>query len=222
MISVAEKWGAVAKVTWNTVGTRLFHAGVDRGMLYIDSDVAVPWSGLLSITEAPSGGDPQPYFLDGQKVLNIAAAEEFAATIETLAAPLEFAVCAGRLNLSPGLFASDQFKKSFTFSYRTLIGNDVLGTAFAYKVHVIFNALAAISDFSHGTIGETPSPGSYSIGISTSPVVIAGYKPTAHLVFDSRLNSDDILTQVEAILYGDDDNDPRMPTAAELVTLLTS
>lgn len=212
----------MSRVTWGNVGQRLFHAGVDRGMLYIGSYVAVPWTGLVSVSEAATGGDPQPYYLDGQKILNIAAAEEFEATITAFSSPLEFASCAGRMQVSPGLYATDQPKQTFGFSYRTLIGNDVMGTAFAYKVHVVYNALAQISDFSHGTLDESPSADSYSWVIDTVPVTVDGYRPTAHIVIDSRLNSSDILLQVENILYGDDDDDPRFPSAQELVTLLAS
>jgi hypothetical protein len=207
------------RVTWNPIGGRLFHAGVDRGMLYV-GPYAVPWSGLTEVIESPSGGAPTPYYLDGLKVLNIASSEEFAATINAVASPVEFAPCAGRIRLSTALFATDQPKNTFGFSYRTLIGNDLLGTKFAYKIHVVYNALAKISDFSHGTVDDSPTLNSYSWAIDTVPEIISGYKPTSHLVIDSRVNSDDIMSQVEAILYGDDDNDPRLPGAQELVTLL--
>lgn len=210
----------MTRVTWNDVGQRLFHAGVNRGMLYVEN-VAVPWNGLMSITEAPTGGVAQPYYLDGRKILSISALEEYSATIETLAAPIEFAPCAGRLRLSPGLFVTDQPKPMFSFSYRTLIGNDVLSTSFGYKLHVVYNATAKISDFSHGTISDSPSVSAYSFDVETVPVLVAGFKPTAHIVIDSRLDSD-ILAQVESILYGDNTDDPRVPTASELVTLLAT
>jgi hypothetical protein len=214
----------MTKAIWDDVGLRLYHVGVDRGMLYTGDKIplAVSWNGLASVTESPSGGDPQPYYLDGRRILNIASGEDFAGTIEAYASPLEFAPCAGRLRLSPGLFATDQPRQKFGFSYRTLIGNDTLATGFAYKVHVIYNATAQISDFTHGTLVASPAPQTYSWTITTVPVVSPGVKPTAHVIFDSREVSVDALSGVEAILYGDDTHDPRLPLVSELVTLLAS
>lgn len=82
------------RILWDVPGTRVYFTGVDRGMLYLD-DVAVPWPGLASVTEAASGADLQPYYLDGQKILNAASGEDFGGTIEAYGAPAEFSVCAG-------------------------------------------------------------------------------------------------------------------------------
>ena len=187
-------------------------------MLYT-ADSAVPWNGLASVTEAPSGGDAQDYYIDGMKTLNIAALEEFAGTIEAFSSPVEFAPCAGRLEISPALYVADQAKRSFGFSYRTLLGNDVSGISLGYRLHLVYNALAKISDFSHGTNSETVNVIPYSWAITTIPEVVTGFKPTSHFVVDTISLDPDILGQLEAILYGDDDNDPRFPSAQEFVTL---
>jgi hypothetical protein len=189
-------------------------------MLYIGSN-AVPWSGLASVTEAPSGGEPQPYYIDGDKVLNIPSGEDFGATIEAYSAPLEFAPCAGRLYLSEGLYAADQQKQTFGFSYRTLIGNDVQGVSLGYKIHIVYNALAQISDFLHSTMTDGPSVQTRSWDVTTVPVVSAGFRPVAHFVVDTRINTADPVSQLEDILYGSDDDDPRLPTLAELADLFT-
>jgi hypothetical protein len=191
-------------------------------MLYIGSEVAVPWSGLASVTESPEGGGAQPYYLDGRKILNIPVGEDFAGSIEAFGAPKEFAPCAGRLRLSTGLYVADQPKEVFDFSYRTLIGNDSAGPSFGYKVHVVYNAMAKIADYTHSTDVDTPSIKTYSWDITTFPESPAGYRPTSHFIFDTRFVNAYIVARLEDILYGDDDNDPRMPTADELVTLLTN
>ena len=211
----------MARAVWNDVGARLYHIGVDRGMLYTSLS-SVPWSGLVSVTESPSGGDVTPYYLDGQKILNIAAGEDFNCSIQTFAAPVEFAPCAGWLVLSPALYATDQPKETFGFSYRTIVGNDQSGSDFAYRVHLVYNALAQTSDFSHETITESVSPKTHSWNITTSPVTIPGYRPTAHFVFDTRKNSADVMTALEDILYGNDTTGPRLPATSELVALLAS
>jgi hypothetical protein len=211
-----EVRGEMSKVTWDSQGRRLYHAGVDRGMLYVGAGVAVAWNGLVSVTESPVGGDGQPYYLDGQKALDLPAGEDFAAKIETFASPIEFAPCAGRLSLALGLYAGNQPPATFGFSYRTLIGNDSSANL-GYKINIVYNALALVADFEHTTISASPSIATYSFGITTVPIAIPGYRPTAHVIFDSRLVP---VSDVETILYGDTDNDPRLPTVTELATLL--
>lgn len=209
-------------VTWDDPGTRLYYTGCDRGMLYIDDNVAVAWPGLVSITENPSGGDAQPFYLDGQKILNTSAGEDFAGSIESFGAPAEFAPCAGRLHLSTGLYAADQLPKMFNFSYRTLIGNDVSGTEFGYKLHLVFNATANATDYIQTTNSDNPSIKTYSWDVTTVPVSIDGFRPTAHFVFDTRYTNIFVIARLEQILYGDDTHDPRFPTVAEIVDLLTN
>jgi hypothetical protein len=212
----------MTRVTWDDLGSRLYQAGVDRGMLYTGSDIpeASVWDGLVSITQGGDGGDPQPYYLDGQKILNIPSGENYSATIEAFSAPIEFALCVGRNRISTGLFAADQPRKTFGFSYRTLIGNGSAGTAYGYKIHVVYNATAQGSDFTHETLTDSPQASVHSWSISTCPIAVPGHRPTAHFIFDTRLNSKTGVADIEDILYGNDDDDPRLPTEEELATLL--
>lgn len=209
----------MTRATWDDRGNRRYHTGVDRGMLY-SGLLGVPWNGLVSVATNSVGGDAQPYYLDGQKVLNIGSGEDFGATIVTYAVPDEFAPCAGRLRLSAGLYATDQPRQPFGFSYRTLIGNDVDGNAFAYKVHIIFNALAKIGDYDNKTIDASSEANTISIDVSTVPVSVPGYRPTAHVAFSTLTNSQDAMNGIEDILYGGAE-DPRMPTTDEIAALIT-
>lgn len=208
------------RVTWDSLGTRTFHTGVDRGMLYTDPSVAVPWPGLVSVTEAPVGGDAQPFYLDGRKVSNRPSGESFGATIEAMSAPQEFASCAGKLRLSPGLYAGDQPKPKFDFSYRTLIGNDVQGAQFGYKLHLVFGATAQVTDVTRGTINAGSAAATRSWNISTVPLTPKGYRPTSHFIFDSRYTNVFTRTRLENMLYGDSNSDPHMPTLVEIQNLL--
>ena len=214
----------MTRTTWDDAGLRLFHTGVDRGMLYTGDKIplAVSWSGLASVTEATVGSDPSPYYLDGQKILNLATGENFAGSIEAYSSPDEFAPCAGRSRLSTGLFAADQPRQTFGFSYRTLVGNDTVGTGFAYKVHIIYNATAQVSNFTHTTIAGDPTPKTNTWAFTTFPMAIDGFKPTSHVIFDTRFVDPHIIAQIEAVLYGDDTNDPRLPTAADLLGFLVT
>lgn len=185
-------------------------------MLYTGFGFA-PWPGLVSVSESPEGGDPQSYYVDGRKTLNVSARETFAASIEALAFPVEFAPCAGRVMISPGLYADNQPRTLFGFSYRTLIGNDQQSDSLDYRVHLVYNATAKLGDFTHQSISGSANPESRSIDITTFPVVVPGYRPTSHFTFDTRLND---VVPLESIIYGDDTDDPRLPTVSELIGLL--
>jgi hypothetical protein len=211
----------MTRVIWDQAGTRRYHTGVDRGMLYVGEAVAVPWNGLVSVSEKRSGGDAQPVYLDGRKVQNIAAGEFFGATVQTFTFPIEFSACAGRFQLAAGLYAADQPKQEFGFSYRTLIGNDTQGTNFAYRIHVVYNAIAQIADFEHETNGDSPTAKIYSGDITTVPVAIDRFKPTSHIIVDTRNVSSDNLASIEDILYGGYLNGPMLPDISDLVALLS-
>jgi len=209
----------MSRLTWSTVGERVYETGVDRGVLYVANQAGVAWTGLTSVEEAPTGGDAKPYYLDGIKFLNIAAAEEFEATINAFSSPPEFGLCDGISSVQNGLFATQQPRKAFGLSYRTLIGNDVSGAGYAYKIHLVYNALSAPSSRSNNTMGSSTEPSAFSWQISTLPPAITGYKPTAHFVIDSRSTSVPILTRIENVLYGTETVAPRLPTPNELITL---
>lgn len=212
----------MARIVWDDAGTRLYQVGVDRGMLYMDPGVAVSWSGLVSMTESPSGGDAQLFYLDGIAVLNSPLGETFAGSLEAFSAPPEFAPCAGRGRLSVGLYAGEQPKAPFGFSYRTLIGDDIAGTSFGYKIHLVYNAMAQVTDFQHNTDAATASVKTQSWGLTATPEALVGYRPTSHFIFDTTTVDPAAIARLEDILYGDVDNDPRMPTAEEVVALLTN
>lgn len=212
----------MARLTWSATGQRFYETGVDRGVLYVAGQDGVAWTGLTSVEEAPTGGEARPYYIDGAKFLNIAAAEEFEATINSFFSPPEFGQCDGVSSVQNGLFATQQPRKSFGLAYRTRIGNDVDGTEHGYKIHLVYNALAAPSQRSHATIGDSVEPSAFSWQISTLPPVMTGYKPTSHLVIDSLLTGAETLLAVEDALYGSDGLPPRLLTPNELITMFES
>lgn len=209
----------MVRVTWDEPGTREWHSGVDRGMIYVRNTIAAVWSGLVSVQENPVGGDAVPIYLDGRKVRNPHANEFFQGTIDSLYPPAEFAPCVGKKELSPGLYASNQPKDWFNFSYRTLIGNDL--SVPEYKLHLVYNCTVQKADFTHTTTTASATVTTHSWNIFTVPTTPAGYKPTAHFILDSRYVSDFSLARIEAMLYGDDNSDPHMPTVSEVISVLT-
>lgn len=208
----------MTKLSWGNVGERIFETGVDRGVLFVGY-VGVVWNGLIAVKEAPSGGTPTPFFYDGFKYRQLASSEDFTATIDAFSAPPEFSVCDGSSQMSNGLFATQQPRKQFSFSYRTKIGNDLNGVNHGYKIHVVYNALTAPSQQNNASISNSPTPITFSWAISTAPVDLQGFKPTAHFVIDSRYTTPALMAQIEDILYGTSTTPPRLITPEDLALL---
>lgn len=209
------------RLIWGAVGERYYEIGVDRGVLYVGLDAGVAWTGLISVSESPTGGDPKPFYIDGMKYLNLAGREEFVATINAFSSPLEFGPCDGTMAIQNGLFITQQPRIPFGLSYRTQLGNDVDGLSHAYKIHLVYNALAAPSSRSNNSVGDTTDPIDFSWAITTLPPAITGYKPAAHFVIDSRFVTGTILADIEDILYGSEALQARLPTVSELVAMFS-
>lgn len=208
----------MARIIWGASGERYFETGLDRGVFFLDLVSGVPWNGLISVSEG-SGGAARPFYLDNQKYLNLSGAEDFNASISAFFAPKGFDVCDGSYAISPGLFATQQPRKPFNFTYRTLLGNDVDGTLHAYKIHLVYNALATPGDRQRQTIGNSTEAAELSWDISTLPPEITGFRPTAHFVIDSRTADQIVLSRLEDLLYGTVLSESKMPSVVELIAL---
>lgn len=219
MLSEKLRWelgGDMTRLIWGAQGERYYETGVDRGVLYVGTDTGVAWNGLVSVAESPSGGEAKPFYLDGRKYLNISAAEEFEATLNAFSSPLEFGPCDGQAAIQNGLFVTQQPRKSFGLAYRTRIGNDTEGNEYGYRIHLVYNALADPSSNDRKTVDDNVSVLTYSWKITTLAPYIRRYKPSAHLIIDTRYTDPDVLSTVEGILYGDDSQASRLPDPAEL------
>ena len=208
----------MTRITWGGYDERVYEAGVDRGVLYVPALAGVAWNGLTSVSENPIGGEAKPYYIDGIKYLNISSAEEFAATINALSSPSQFGPCDGTRGIHNGLFVTQQPRISFGLSYRTKIGSDA-GRDRGYKIHLVYNAMAAPSQRPFRSLGSTTDPAAFSWDITTKPPSITGYKPTAHLVIDSRTTSIEVLAEIEDLLYGAEGEDPTLPTPNEIIAI---
>lgn len=205
----------MTSITWGDPGTRRFEGGVDRGVLYVDGQPGVPWIGLTSISEAPSGGEPKAYYLDGVKYLNVSSPEEFEATITAFTYPDEFSECDGSHQPRNGLYVTGQRRKSFGLSYRTTIGNDQ-DADHAHKIHIIYNAMVAPTSRSRKTLSDTSNLDDFSWKITACPPPITGYIPTAHFIVDTRFTDTSVVELIENKLYGTDTDAPALPTVDEL------
>lgn len=214
----------MSKLVWDAIGERTYETGVEKGVLYPQVGGAYPkgvaWNGLTSVTESPSGAEPNPFYANNIKYLNLMSNEEFGATIEAYTYPDEFAVCDGTAELTPGVSIGQQKRQAFGMCYKTVLGNDTEGNAHGYKLHFIYGALASPSQKTYNTINESPEPNTFSWEVSTTPVNVANHQPTASLVIDSTKVDADKLAALEEILYGSEDAEPRLPLPDEIATLM--
>ena len=197
------------KLTWDNVGERLYETGVKKGVLYPMSstgayEAGVAWNGLTAVTESPSGAEATPLYADDIKYLELRSNEEFGATIEAYTYPDEFAACDGSASLIEGVTIGQQPRKGFGFSYQTVVGNDTEGENHGYKIHIVYGAKAAPSEKAYATINDSPEAITFSWEITTTPVAVDGFKPTAHLELDSTKLTRAQMEAVEALLYGTD------------------
>lgn len=218
---------APTKITWDGTGQRLYETGVDRGVLYTSSTAATPydkgvaWNGLTGITEAPSGAESNPQYADNIKYLNLLSAEDFGFTIEAFTYPDAFAICDGTAVFAKGATIAQQTRPKFGLSYRTLLGNDIKATDYAYKIHLIYGAQASPSERAYTTVNDSPEAMTFSWECSTTPVEVGNnFKPTAIVTVNSALTDPAKLTAFEEVLYGSATKDARLPLPAEILTLL--
>lgn len=215
----------MAKLVFNNVGERLFETGVKNGVLYVMGDDGtyengVVWNGLTAVTESPSGAETTPLYADDVKYVVIYAAEEFGATVEAYTYPEEFEECDGSASIFEGITIGQQTRKSFGMCYKTSVGNDVQGQDFGYKIHIIYGAKAAPSEKSYSTINDSPEAVTFSWELSTVPVPVEGFNPTATMVIDSTRVPAEKLALIEDKLYGTESEEATLPLPNELLALL--
>ena len=213
----------MSKIIWDETGKRLYETGVKQGVLYPQFGGTYPkgvaWNGLTAVTESPSGAEASPQYADDIKYLNLVSAEEFGATIEAFTYPDEFGVCDGSAEIQPGVIVGQQNRKLFGFSYRTTLGNDTEGIDHGYKLHMVYGALAAPSEKGYATINDSPEAMALSWEVTTTPVSVAGFKPTASLTIDSTKVDPAKLAALELVLYGNAGVDARLPLPNEIAAI---
>lgn len=214
----------MSRIVWDKTGERLYETGTRNGVLYPHGtntyEKGVAWNGLTAVTDSPSGAEANPVYADDIKYLNLMSAEEYGCTIEAYTYPDEFAECDGSRSIAPGVKIGQQKRKMFGFSYRTALGNDVDGDDYGYKIHLIYGCLASPSEKNYQTINDSPEAVNFSWEVSTTPVEVPGFKPTATLEIDSTKCDKAKLTAFEDILYGTENAEPRLPLPEEVIQLL--
>lgn len=213
------------KLKWDETGKRVYETGVSQGVLYVQTDQGaygngVAWNGLTSVNESPSGAEPTPLYADDIKYLELTSTEEFGASIEAYTYPDEFEQCDGSAELGAGITIGQQPRKAFGLCYKTVKGNDVKNNDYGYKLHLIYGAKAKPSEKAYQTINDSPEAITFSWEVSTTPVEVTGFKPTASLTIDSTKVSKEILKSIEDKLYGTETVEPILLMPNEILALL--
>lgn len=216
----------MSKLVWDAIGERYYETGVKKGVLYVMEGASygagVAWNGLTAVTESPSGAEATPLYADDIKYLNLTSNEDFGGTIEAYTYPDEFKACNGEAELVSGVVLGQQPRKAFGFCYRTILGNDTEENEHGYKLHLVYNAKAAVSEKDYSTINDTPEAITFSWEFTTTPIEVEGFKPTSVVTIDSTKVDASKLAALEAKLYGSDDEDPTLLMPDEIVELLAA
>ena len=204
----------MAVLTWDQTGEKLYETGVQKGVLYpMDGAVygkGVAWNGLTAVNETPSGAESTKLYADDIKYLDIRSAEEFGATIEAYSSPEEFDACDGTASLADGVNIGQQNRKGFGFCYRSTIGNDTEYNNYGYKLHIIYGLTASPSERSYSTVNDSPEAATLSWEVSSTPVNVAGFKPTSIVTINSKKINPEALKEIEDALYGTESVEPKI------------
>ena len=215
----------MARLIWDEVGQRFFETGVKNGVLYVQKDDGsyddgVVWNGLTAVTESPSGAEETPLYADDVKYLTLRSAEEFGATVEAYTYPEEFEQCDGSASIAEGITIGQQARRAFGLCYRTSVGNDIQGQNFSYKLHLIYGCTVAPSEKSYSTINDNPEAITFSWELSTVPVPVDGFSPTASLVIDASKVDEGKMQLLEDALFGDESNEAKLLLPNEIMEML--
>jgi hypothetical protein len=215
----------MAKLVWDQTGERFFETGVKNGVLYPQADdgsypKGVAWNGLTAVTKSPSGAEATPLYADDIKYLNLYSAEEFGATIEAYYYPPEFEECNGSAELVEGVSIGQQKRKAFGFAFRTSLGNDIKGNDYGYKLHLVYGCMASPSEEGYASINDSPEAITFSWEVTSTPVSVDNFNPTSCLTLNSIKVGAEKMAAIEAILYGSESEEARLPLPNEIAQII--
>ncbi len=202
---------------------RYYETGVDRVAVYVGSK-SEAWNGVTAANEAPSGGEPTKIYADNIVYGTVMSAEECALTIECFTYPRLFNKCVGKMELGDGIFLSQQDRKPFGVTYRTLIKNGNVQQENQYKIHLFPRLVCSSSEESNSTTNDSPEQKTYSFGATALSIPVDEDVTTSVIVLDSRkfdkAGLGNALSMIEGYLYGTDKTNPVIPTVKQIVDVV--
>lgn len=216
------------KLEWDVSGKRYYETGVENAVLYLQSTdssgnvsypTGVPWNGLLSVTETPSGAEATDLYADDIKYATLRSAETFGGTIEAYTYPDEFAECDGTVEVAKGVKIGQQARKPFGLAYKTVIGSDVNTSNDKFLIHVVYGCTASPSEKSYQTINDSPEAITLSWEFETVSTKVTGHKALSTIVFDTTKMDADKVKAVEDALFGSESGNANLPLPDALLKL---
>jgi hypothetical protein len=214
----------MSKLVWDQTGERLYETGVEQVALFTMTDgkydAGVAWNGITALNITPSGAEATALYANDRKYLSLMSVEETGGTIEAYMYPDEWAACDGSATPVKGVRVGQQPRKTFGLVAKTLIGNDTDGNKHGYKLHMIWGALASVSEKAYATVNDAPEANTFSWEFTTTPVEIDGFEPTAYICIESTTADADQLKALEATIYGSAEKEATLPSPAEVLTAM--
>lgn len=221
----------MAALVWDVSGSKWYETGLDHGVVYaMDSAGSYPkgvaWNGLTAFTKSPSGAEASKIYADNTTYAVLRSVEEFKATIEAYMYPPEFAALDGTKSPVEGLYVGQQSRGTFGFTCRTKMGNDTATEDDdAYKLHLVYGLTASPSEKSYATTNDSPEAITFSWECESVPVScskLSGVETTSELVVVSNEVKAANLAKLEAIIYGSEDEEARLPLPDEVYEILSA
>lgn len=184
-----------------------YQHGLDRGMLYPPTGPGIPWDGLISVDEQEDSSVRTRYF-DGEAYRQSRPPGTFSAGISVITYPEGFKPMRGQ----QGMFRSQE-RIRFGMSYR-------VKTEHGYLIHLVYNCTVAPASVNYKTHGDTPDPTIFDWTVTTQPMDVPGDRQASHIIIDSTKVYDWVLEGLEALLYGNENTIPQLPTPTEILELI--
>lgn len=202
----------MTRLVWGEPEQRLFEVGADRGVVYTDDGIGVPWNGLISVSEAPSDGGVISAHYDGEKYFTQSSPGVFAGNVQAFTYPREMERFMGLHN---GM--RQQAKSEFNFSYRTATVSAT--DEVSYLIHLVYNAHLAPSGTAYNSESDNTSPVVFSWDFATRPMRLTDGTLASHFVIDPRFAYSWAYDELVDLIYGSENSSPTLPHPQVIVDL---
>lgn len=171
--------------------------GIDRGFLYNEDGTGMPWNALVDVEETEDDFRIEKYFVDGRLVGYRHIAGNYSAKVTSLHNP----------------FKNETFRnRRWGFTYRE---NYTQGAKEMYRLHLIHGVSIFQNSSTVQTVNATPNASTFSFEMHALDVPLSENIRGSHLILDTSDIYPWIMRDVEAILYGWEQN-PRIPSIDEM------
>ena len=194
--------------TTDIISSGRTYYGLDRGFIFLPGDRGIPWRGLTSLESSDDGATIESCYLDGKKISHRYVAGDYLATIESYDDPFADPEFDGGIQNIP-----------FGFTYREKFSEN--GKEH-YRLHIIHEVSISNTGHTVETINAGPMPDTYRWSMSGLKSYLSTNYVGSHLILDSSVLYEWILRDVEAILYGYPDGNPRIPSIAEMYAIFAT